>query len=888
MASAGTNVMGASHRAIRSSGKPHSCAECRRLKLRCDRVFPCESCRKRNVAALCPNGSLPPRPRLLAEDAVKLSKTIAELTNRCRHLEDALRTLQAKHSTESHPLLDPELLTSPHASEHQATSLHDATRPDDDSDDLDSVQDSLGTLTIDSLGNSNFLGRTAGMHMLLQSDDTEVTDLLPPEIQNIASEALPARVLFSNLSDRKSAVTEHMLSYLPPTTKAWSLCEIYFEHAAWLCHPIARDQFINEIFGPVYNPPPSTANGDHPQTQGRPESYEVALLFMVFSLATLLDLTLPPNNVEAEFYHQLARAGLSCDPILVEPTVPAIQTLILMSFYHWLGNRKHSEQVSWAILGLLVNLSQNVGLHRDSAAWRLLEPKMVERQRLLFWELYAMELTQALNFGRPPSFSLSTIDCKMPADATQFAFSNDDLDPPFHSIKYRYFSIYLSPVIDAILGAKTANYPTILALDRKVRDQDLAPLIEFDTSRAPGDPIVDLTGSSLGVTMQKFMIVAWPHLTLLYLHRGYFVRALSDHQQSQDLLEGRYAPSVLAIFRTSCVMIAMLQALERVNGELAKRFWLYWCHGLAAAIVVGSIVAKAPNSPLAQPALEQINAAFALFDRAAHQQTEAMGRPAKALAVVTRLRYRAHQAFARYHASKHGGAALPPEIADNCGAHDEELHILGGHTRIVSGRASATPSASNSTQSPSSTGSPDGPYHRSSPKNSAPRGFTPEALDKAHPSLLADLRSTKEIEPVVPTQQAVPTQQQAVPAQQQAGPSAFKPTPLAGGYEQHSYPQPKFPVSHINTSGPGPRAAAPPAVDPWAGSMQPNPNPPPQSLGASGCVPAPSDTHAAFAMIGGDPAWDMQWHSFMDQLGMFSNEPNPNAVYAAAQLKQER
>lgn len=49
---------------------------------------------------------------------------------------------------------------------------------------------------------------------------------------------------------------------------------------------------------------------------------------MVFSLATLLDLNLPPNNVEAEFYHQVARAGLSCDAILVEPTVPAIQTLV--------------------------------------------------------------------------------------------------------------------------------------------------------------------------------------------------------------------------------------------------------------------------------------------------------------------------------------------------------------------------------------------------------------------------------------------------------------------------------------------------------------------------------------------------------------------------------
>lgn len=73
-------------------------------------------------------------------------------------------------------------------------------------------------------------------------------------------------------------------------------------------------------------------------------------------------------------------------------------------------------------------------------------------------------------------------------------------------------------------------------------------------------------------------------IALLYLHRGYFVRALSEHQPPQNLLEGRYAPSVLAIFRTSCVIMAMLQALEKVNGELAKRFWLYWCHGLAAAV----------------------------------------------------------------------------------------------------------------------------------------------------------------------------------------------------------------------------------------------------------------------------------------------------------------
>ncbi|KAH9044221.1 hypothetical protein EDB84DRAFT_1470079, partial [Lactarius hengduanensis] len=36
-----------------------SCAECRRLKLRCSRVFPCASCVKKGCAAICPKGEYP-------------------------------------------------------------------------------------------------------------------------------------------------------------------------------------------------------------------------------------------------------------------------------------------------------------------------------------------------------------------------------------------------------------------------------------------------------------------------------------------------------------------------------------------------------------------------------------------------------------------------------------------------------------------------------------------------------------------------------------------------------------------------------------------------------------------------------------------------------------
>jgi hypothetical protein len=96
-------------------------------------------------------------------------------------------------------------------------------------------------------------------------------------------------------------------------------------------HPVTRDHLINEIFAPIYHNSPKSSHGEETNLQTRPESHDLALLFMVFSLATLLDLTRPPNNAEAEFYQQLARAGLSCDSVLIEPTLPAIQTLVCIS-----------------------------------------------------------------------------------------------------------------------------------------------------------------------------------------------------------------------------------------------------------------------------------------------------------------------------------------------------------------------------------------------------------------------------------------------------------------------------------------------------------------------------------------------------------------------------
>ncbi|KAI0962091.1 hypothetical protein AcV7_001012 [Taiwanofungus camphoratus] len=137
---------------------PVSCAECRRLKLRCDRKVPCETCVKRGCAAICPEGSLTTGKgnRLALADAEELHKKIECLQNRSAALEDALRTLQAVVCDEPHPLLRDESM--------QANLERPSSYPPDGpllSQEDEEILDSFGTLTLGLRGESRFFGQTS-------------------------------------------------------------------------------------------------------------------------------------------------------------------------------------------------------------------------------------------------------------------------------------------------------------------------------------------------------------------------------------------------------------------------------------------------------------------------------------------------------------------------------------------------------------------------------------------------------------------------------------------------------------------------------------------------------------------------------------------------------
>ena len=61
--------------------------------------------------------------------------------------------------------------------------------------------------------------------------------------------------------------------------------------------------------------------------------HQLALMFMVLSIGSLMNVARPLYNIEAEKYYHLLRAALFQSPIFEEPTLAVVQTLVCTIAY---------------------------------------------------------------------------------------------------------------------------------------------------------------------------------------------------------------------------------------------------------------------------------------------------------------------------------------------------------------------------------------------------------------------------------------------------------------------------------------------------------------------------------------------------------------------------
>ncbi|RDB15770.1 putative transcriptional regulatory protein C1F7.11c [Hypsizygus marmoreus] len=653
-----------------------SCAECRRLKLKCSRVFPCSNCVKKGCAAICPTGSLTTGKgnRFVLANTEALHEKINQLSNRVRQLEDALAQSHSMNSSYTHPLLTEELLQIKRPLERERLDVPPSK--DDKSDANDNI-DSMGSLSISHGGRSTFFGQTANSWYLLQNEEGFDEE----EEARSDDSPMPTDVPWLNyafpfappVTKTAESVRESIIRFLPQTGVARKICDTYFRHAAWMYTPIPENDFIETVFRPVYEQDAATYLGSA-------GSHNLAVLFMVLAIGTLLDLDRPAHSSESMQYYQLARAAIALDSVLEEQSIPGIQALLLMCHFMFLSDMGGPR---WVIMGMVVKLAQSIGLHRDSGKWNL-DPEETHKRRELFYELLTYDSWQSLTFGRPPSLATVHVDSKFPHETVKNAAG--EVEMSFAAWKHRFSSQCLSQVHDQAFGAKAPNYKVIQELDRKVRSWYIPPSLQVPGFG--GTKIgAELEQPTVELTMQRYIAFAIKEITLFYMHRGYFAQAMEDNPA--DPMGSKYAPSVLAAYTSACSFVGLIESLFKQHPVLTERMWFLFTHVFSCAIVLGSIAVKS-QMQLAPSALSHLESACNLFSRVTDKS-----RTGKILPILQKLRERAHAALNNTHQQDETATRLSffgPSIKSE----NEELTTLGGMTRLVSRRSPSSPSYSGS------------------------------------------------------------------------------------------------------------------------------------------------------------------------------------------------
>ncbi|KAF5336101.1 hypothetical protein D9611_006219 [Ephemerocybe angulata] len=656
-----------------------SCAECRRLKLRCDRTIPCSSCVKRGCGAICPDGSLTTGQgnRFVLASTQELHEKITELANRVRELEDGLKTSHAKTSTEQHPLLSEDLLKVKMPLQREPPALRNGGLAIKEEENAPEALDAFGSLSISLSGRTKYFGHIANSWLFLQNESPEdelensedtvssLRNLLPAEILMRAS-AFP----IAHTSALANVGLQTLCWYLPPPEIAHKLRSIYYSHAAWMYNPINIETFDEEVWSLFYGQRAGPIQED-PMVYHR-----LSLMFIVLAIGSLMDMTLPAYNLEAEKYHQLSRAAIFHSSLFDEPTLNAVQSLFLMTYYMFLSDRHGTNTgARWGIMGITIRVAQSIGLHRDSGKYKV-DVAETQRRRELFWELFTYDSWQCYTFGRPPSFASPHFDTRMP-------FADDTSDEhAFNAWKHRFSSECMNLFHDQAFGAKTPTYATVLQLDRKMRSFPVPPILQVvgfgnsDPSQAGQD--------SLPLTLQRHIVLAIRELNLLYLHRSFFARAMSDHPS--DPLSSPYGASVIAAYRSAGSSVALMKNLHSQLKDSIERIWFLWAHMFSCAIILGSIVTRCPSMSFALSALTQLDSACELFSRAARGF-----RATKVLSIMLNLQQKAHYALDEYRKGNGSPLTRLNPGSPSSPVEDDELAVLGGKTRYVTKAEPSSP-----------------------------------------------------------------------------------------------------------------------------------------------------------------------------------------------------
>ncbi|KAF7323742.1 putative transcriptional regulatory protein C1F7.11c [Mycena kentingensis (nom. inval.)] len=499
----------------RLSGKV-SCAECKRLKLKCNRETPCSSCVRRGCGGTCPTGSFAPTgrgKRAVPTESSRLKETLSVMEERARILEEAVTQACNYHLT-----ICPYLATGePDAGEHDL--VDEATR-------------GIGALTITQEGSSQYFGPTAASEALL-SVESEANS--PPESTTPTNIDLLGLIPFTSEDNSLS----YLLAALPTVSRATHLADLYFSNCCWSGTPILSEE-LNELLLLVYEPSASPVN-----------FYHLAVLYGIFGVASLVDLDLPVESSDAGYYSS------SAAPRSTQHTCK-IQALVTLSMLYWQGGAKASVDAAWTAMSMALDICVQTGLIAGQmhGSWT---PLQIQRQRYLFWGTYSIAIYFGFVVGRPISVFLEHIRCPFPDQLEPSA------PPTFDRRRWEFVKQVGAPVLETFLKvAKHApSYEDVLDFDGRIRQF-------MESAWCTAQVTNDSTTSAAAYIQSKHLKLAC-YSVLLCIHSPWFLRAVRQNPISP--WESHYATSFLAGFRVASELIRdNIESFARFS-ELLRRWW---------------------------------------------------------------------------------------------------------------------------------------------------------------------------------------------------------------------------------------------------------------------------------------------------------------------------
>ncbi|WVQ91888.1 hypothetical protein IAS59_005693 [Cryptococcus gattii] len=659
----------------KSGRQSFSCAECRRLKLKCSREWPCTSCEKRGCAQICPSGEMRTGKgkRLILADT-------AELHERISLLEVALSQSHAKTSSTPHPLLKSPYLFCPREPRSYGRNNFKSNGSGSGSGAEDELlQGAFGTLTIGKEGQATFVGSFAGSEYLREEGSGD--ELVEPETgpnvvggenahghnatgqrqkalaappataedrwsRNEPDSNLPRLGLYSSLfgGGKVKHDLEKLRDELPDyDSEGKALVMSYWENVNWQYQPIPRAMFENDHILNAYD------------TESPPNAHKLACVFLVMALGSMFDLNRPPFHSRGEQLFILGRACISVAGI--EQASPAtVQAMHLMGTY--ILNDKHGNggEVFWPILGTAVKIALSLGLHRDGEHYGLSQYE-VEERRQVWWEVVSYDRLQALCFGRPCSTSYKWSDTKIPE---VLELIGDETG--FHRAKYMLMNL-MERVIDVQTQVVPVSLTVVSQLDSDLREykKNLPELLmpNVAISDLPLDPNVHphLVIHRFGIRLQIAQM-------RLLLNRPLFARALKD--APGDPSHSKFGSSFVALFENAQEIIHLVKALVIYHPSLVARWWFFWFHAFSSAVCLAAIAIRAPQCAFASPSFHAMSIVCDI-SAAAREGCRAK----KGLPILLRLRKRAHEALIAASRTKIKVAA------DGSGEEDDLSHLVG-------------------------------------------------------------------------------------------------------------------------------------------------------------------------------------------------------------------